>query len=83
MSEQEFDVYLNLIAKLLRLSDTQRQAISDELRDHMEARLEELMDQGLTKEDAIHAAIEEFGDAAGLADQFTTITKQHTLRRRI
>ena len=83
MSEQEFDVYLNLIAKLLRLSDNQRQAISDELRDHMEARLEELMDQGLTKEDAIHAAIEEFGDAAGLADQFTTITKQHTLRRRI
>jgi len=83
MSEREFEVYLKLIAKLLRLSDAQREAISDELRDHMEARLEELMDRGLSKEAAIHAAIEEFGDAAGLADQFTHITKQHTLRRRI
>lgn len=83
MSEQEFEVYLRLIAKLLRLSDAQREAISDELRDHMEARLDELMDAGMEREQAIHAAIEEFGDAAGLADQFTRITRHHTLRRRI
>ncbi len=83
MSENEFEVYLRLIAKLLRLSDAQREAISDELRDHMEARLEELMDTGLSREQAIHSAVEEFGDAAGLAGQFTRITRQHTLRRRI
>ncbi len=83
MSEQEFEVYLKLIAKLLRLSEAQREAIADELRDHMEARLEELMAQGLDREQAIHAAVEEFGDAAGLADQFSRITRQHTLRRRI
>ncbi len=83
MSEQEFEVYLRLIAKLLRLSDAQREAISDELRDHMEARLDELMDAGMEREQAIHAAIEEFGDAAGLADEFTRITRHTTLRRRI
>lgn len=83
MSEREFEVYLRLIAKLLRLSEAQREAISDELRDHMENRLEELMDGGLSKQAAIHTAIEEFGDAAGLADQFTQITRKHTLRRRI
>ncbi|MCB1133868.1 MAG: hypothetical protein KDN05_22305 [Verrucomicrobiae bacterium] len=83
MSEQEFEVYLRLIAKLLRLSDKQREAISDELRDHMEARLDELMEGGMGREKAIHAAIEEFGDAAGLAEEFTQITRHYTLRRRI
>lgn len=83
MSEQEFEVYLRLIAKLLRLSDAQREAISDELRDHMEARLDELMDGGMDREKAVHAAIEEFGDAAGLAEEFTQITRHYTLRRRI
>lgn len=83
MSEQEFEVYLRLIAKLLRLSDAQREAISDELRDHMQARLDELMDSGMDREKAIHAAIEEFGDAAGLAEEFTRITRHYTLRRRI
>lgn len=83
MSEQEFEVYLRLIAKLLRLSDKQREAISDELRDHMEARLDELMESGMGREKAIHAAIEEFGDAAGLAEEFTQITRHYTLRRRI
>ena len=83
MSEQEFEVYLRLIAKLLRLSDAQREAISDELRDHMEARLHELLDSGMGREQAIHAAIEEFGDAAGLAEQFTRVSHAHKLRRRI
>lgn len=83
MSEQEFEVYLRLIAKLLRLSDAQREAISDELRDHMEARLDELMDSGMDREKAVHAALSEFGDAAGLAEEFTRITRHYTLRRRI
>ena len=83
MSEQEFEVYLRLIARLLRLSDAQREAISDEMRDHMEARLDELMESGMGREEAIHAAIDEFGDAAGLADEFTRVTRYHKLRRRI
>ena len=33
MPEQEFEIYLALLSKLLRLSPTQKAAISDELRD--------------------------------------------------
>ncbi len=42
MSEQEFDLYLKLLAKCLRLTSGQRELIADELRDHLEERLEEL-----------------------------------------
>ena len=39
MSEHEFEAYLNLLARTLRLSDAQREQIAGELRDHLEARL--------------------------------------------
>jgi hypothetical protein len=41
MSEQEFDLYLKLLAKCLRLTSGQREQIADELRDHLEERLED------------------------------------------
>lgn len=82
MSEQDFEMYLTLLAKTLRLSDKQRIAISSELRDHLEARLEDLTAKGVGKHDAIKTALAEFGDASALANDFTSIGK-HRNRRRI
>lgn len=82
MSEQDFELYLTLLAKTLRLSDRQRGAIASELRDHLEARLDELTAQGYDKQEAIQTALAEFGDASALANDFTSIGK-HRNRRRI
>jgi hypothetical protein len=79
MSEQEFDLYLKLLAKCLRLTAGQREQIADELRDHLEERLEELARAGVPREKAVVQALDEFGDAAVLAAHFTTIAR---LKRR-
>src|SRR5580692_5111799 len=81
MSEQEFDLYLKLLAKCLRLTSGQRELIADELRDHLEERLEELARAGVPRERAVAQALDEFGDAAVLAAHFTTIARLK--RRRI
>lgn len=80
MSEQEFETYLDLLARMLRLNPQQRDAIAQELRDHMEDRLDELIDAGMDREQAVRAALDEFGDASALAHDFTDIA--HTRRRR-
>lgn len=67
MSEQEVELYLSLLTNLLRLRPDQRSAITDELRDHLEERIAELKKAGLTTEVAARLAVEEMGDAVGLA----------------
>jgi hypothetical protein len=79
MSEQEFELYLKLRAKCLRLTSGQREQIADELRDHLEERLAELARAGVPREKAVVQALDEFGDAAVLAAHFTTIAR---LKRR-
>jgi hypothetical protein len=81
MSEHEFENYLTLISRFLRLSPAQREAIGEELRDHFESRLAELVDRGHSHAEAVRLALEEFGDAAGLAANFSSITQ--TRRRRL
>src|SRR4029079_17122604 len=80
MSQKEFELYLSLLSRFLRLKSTQRSDIADELRDHLEARLEELSRSGLSREEAIHAALEEFGDATELAQHFTQIAARRKRR---
>ncbi len=53
MSEDEFELYLRLLGKFLRLKPGQRAEISDELRDHLESRLDELTQSGLDRTAAI------------------------------
>jgi hypothetical protein len=79
MSESEFDTYLSLVGKLLNLSGRQRRQIADELRDHLEEQFQSLLDQGLPREEALRLAVEDLGDAAALARQFTL---PHHIRRR-
>ncbi len=75
MSQQEFDTYLALLCRLLRIAPQQREQVAEEFRTHMEDRLDELLAQGLDREAAIKLALEEFGDAAGLAAQLASISQ--------
>jgi RND family efflux transporter MFP subunit len=79
MSEQEFELYLKLLSRCLKLTAAQRDQIADELRDHLEQRLEELARAGVPREKAVFQALDEFGDAAVLAGEFATIAR---LKRR-
>jgi RND family efflux transporter MFP subunit len=79
MSEQEFELYLKLLTRCLQLTPGQRDQIADELRDHLQERLEELVRAGLARDQAVVQALDEFGDASVLAAHFTTIAR---LRRR-
>ena len=73
MSNEEFENYLALVSKLLRLDRRQRDMIGNEMRDHMETRVEEMVESGVDRTEAVRCALEEFGDAAGLANQFQCI----------
>ena len=79
MSNEEFRNYAALLGSLLRLGPTQREAIEDELRAHMEERFTALTAQGIGPDRAISMAVAEFGDAAALATQFSAVAK---LRKR-
>jgi hypothetical protein len=81
MSDREFENYLTLIGRLLRLSAAQREAIGAELRDHFESRLTELTSRGISHDAAAQIALQEFGEAAGLAAQFSRIAQ--TRKRRL
>lgn len=73
MSEQEFDLYLSLMSRFLKLTPQQRDEVAEELRDHLELRMEELTGEGHTRQEAIHLALEEMGDAGELAQHFSQI----------
>ncbi len=75
MSEADFDLYLTLLNRFMRLTPRQGEAIGDELRDHLESRLEDLARGGMSREAAIRQALEEFGDATHLAQHFTSLAR--------
>lgn len=81
MSEHEFEQFLAIFRGMLRLSPTQRDEIAAELMDHFQERLSELTDRGMSREQAVQTALEEFGDAAGLAAQFVLVVSQQRRRR--
>ncbi|MBI5760638.1 MAG: hypothetical protein HZA46_19140 [Planctomycetales bacterium] len=82
MSEAEFEKFLALLSGMLKLDAVQRDEIATELRDHLENRLTELLAEGVPRDKAILIALEEFGDAAGLAAEFLHIVR-HQKRRKI
>ena len=67
MSPEEFQNYLGLLSRLLRLKSTERESIEEELRSHLEERLAALTAEGIEPARAISMALAEFGDAAALA----------------
>src|SRR5947207_13586100 len=80
MSDREFENYLALLSRLLNLSAKHRARIAGELRTHLEDRLDDLIGQGVSHDDAVRQALEEFGDAAGLAGQFVAISRNRKRR---
>jgi uncharacterized membrane protein YgcG len=80
MSEREIENYIALVSSMLRLSRSQRDEIGSELRDHLETRVDALLKAGHARDKAMQLALEEFGDAAGLAVQFVSVVHQHRRR---
>ena len=73
MSDQEFKNYVALISKLLHLKRGQQESIGGELKDHLQARVADLVEEGVPEEAAFQQALEEFGDAAAMAKNFQTV----------
>jgi hypothetical protein len=80
MSPEEFQNYLGLLSRLLRLKVDERESIADELRSHLEERLAVLTAQGIEQTRAISMALAEFGDAAALAAEFTAVSRIYKRR---
>ncbi|HMQ16396.1 MAG TPA: permease prefix domain 1-containing protein [Phycisphaerae bacterium] len=78
MHSVEFEAYLALLSRFLRLTAAQREDIRRELRSHLDDALEAEMAQGLTREQAVLRVLEDFGDAAELAHRFG---RRHRARR--
>ncbi|MGA2798588.1 MAG: permease prefix domain 1-containing protein [Thermoguttaceae bacterium] len=80
MSPEEFQNYLGLLSRLLRLKATERESIEEELRSHLEERLAALTAQGIEPARAVSMALAEFGDAAALAAEFTAVSRYYKKR---
>ena len=80
MSDHEFENYLALLSRLLRLDVRQRDQIAGELRVHLEDRLDDLLSRGVPRHEAVRQALEEFGDAAALAAEFASISRNKQRR---
>jgi len=80
MSNDEFESWLSLVGRLLGLSERQRKQISEELRDHLELRVADLMDSGMDRQAAVLKAVEEFGDAAVLAKNLQSVSLNNRKR---
>lgn len=80
MPNHEFENYLALVSRLMRLNRSQTESIRQELSDHLETRVFELVESGVDVVGATRRALEEFGDAAVLAKEFQGIF-QLTRRR--
>ncbi len=71
--DPEFEAYLNLLGRFLRLSGHQRREIRRELETHVEDAVEEYIARGLSRHDAIMRVLDDFGDAAELAARFRSV----------
>lgn len=80
MPEHEFEIYLSVLSRLMKLDEQQKAAIADELSDHLEERFEELVRSGLDRDEAIRQALDEFGDASGLAVDLTRVSQKRIRR---
>jgi hypothetical protein len=81
MNDREFENYLALLTGMLRLRRTQRECIAGELRDHLIEHVAHLEASGVLHEEAVRRALEEFGDAAALAANFSALVGMR--RRRL
>ena len=75
------DSWLNLLTTLLRLPASKSAEIRDELEDHIRTRVRDQLVEGVDESTAVRRAIEEVGEASGVAHRFRAA--QRTPARRI
>ena len=80
MSNENFEKYLSLLKGFLKFDSQQQEEIANELRDHLEHRIEQLTGEGMSAEEAELIAIQEFGDAAGMANSFLNVSRLYRQR---
>jgi hypothetical protein len=80
MDNREFENYLTLLSSLLQIRGEQREAIARELQAHLEDRLDDLLARGVDRDEAVKLALSEFGDAAGLAANFSLLVRNRRRR---
>jgi len=76
LCDAEFDAYLGLLTRFLRLSRKQRDEIRRELRAHIDDALEYEMAAGASREQALLKILDDFGDAAELAARFSAAQRK-------
>ena len=76
MSDADFEAYLSLLSRFLRLDTRQREEIRRELRAHLEEAVEEEMAAGATRDEAVVRVLDDFGDAAELAARFSSVGRK-------
>ncbi len=64
------EAWLSVFVRLLRLGESQRREIRDELGEHLRERARDLMLSGRAETEAVRLAIEELGETAALAKRF-------------
>src|SRR5436190_6289008 len=81
MAEHEFERFLEVLSKLLKLSSKETAAVADEICDHLEERYRELVNLGIARDDAVKQALDEFDDAGDFAAKLNKLVRQRTRRR--
>jgi hypothetical protein len=81
MAEHEFERFLEVLSKLLKLSSKETAAVADEICDHLEERYSELVSFGIARDDAVKQALDEFDDAGEFAEKLNRLVRQRTRRR--
>lgn len=76
MSDLEFEAYVNLLTRFLRLGREQREEIRRELQAHLQDALDEACERGEPRSEAIRRVLEDFGDAAELAARFSKLNRK-------
>ena len=79
MSHNDYEAYLALLTRFLRLDSGQRESIRRELHAHLEDAIEDEMQRGASREDAILRVLDDFGDAAELAGRFSDLGRRRRL----
>lgn len=76
MSDLEFEAYVSLLTRFLRLGREQREEIRRELQAHLQDALDEACERGESRTEAIRRVLEDFGDAAELAARFSKLNRK-------
>ncbi len=76
MHDADFESYLDLLSRFLRLNRRQREDIGRELRAHLEDAIEDEMAGGVSRPQALRHVLDDFGDAAELAARFSKLERR-------